>query len=244
MIKKNTVEVCYSPIMYDLFKNDNAITVVVDVLRATTSICTAFHNGVKKLYPVENETIAAEMKKQGYLVAAERNGIALDFADFGNSPFNFTKDNVENKELVYTTTNGTKSIMLAKDSYKVVIGAFVNLSALTQWLVEQQKDVIILCAGWKDKYNIEDSVGAGAISERLIKTERFITNCDSAITAIDMWKHWEFALSDLINLSAQKGRLLKIGMDDCIDYCLSIDETDVVPILENNYLIDAKKCKK
>jgi 2-phosphosulfolactate phosphatase len=173
------IETCFSPALFDFYKNQNSIVVVVDVLRATTSICTAFANGVRSIIPVETSNDAREMKEKGYIVAGERNGIILDFADFGNSPFNFSPEHVADKDIVYTTTNGTKTIHKAAEcSCDVLIGTFTNTSALARWIGKQNKDIIILCAGWKNKYNIEDSLFAGCLAKKLMDEYDFTTICD------------------------------------------------------------------
>jgi len=238
---KLTLEVCLSPALFDYYKNEDAIVVVVDILRATSSICNAFANGVDTIIPVENSDTARQMKEKGYTVAAERNGYKLDFADFGNSPFNFSKENVEGKSIVYSTTNGTRTIHLAASCFQVVIGSFINNKALSNYLIAQQKPVIILCAGWKNKFNIEDSVYAGCLAESLLDSGLYSSNCDSAIATLDMWKHWKNNLRELIDKCAQRYRLQEKGLDDCIDFCLKLDQTDAVPIFKNDVIISHLK---
>src|SRR5690554_6495457 len=186
----NSLEVCYSPALFDFHKNKDAIVVVVDVLRATSSICTAFANGVSSIIPVQSKEEALSYKNKGFVIAAERDGLILDFADLGNSPYNFSEELVQGKNVVYSTTNGTKTIQTAaSESKAVVIGAFSNISALTEWLIKQQTPVVILCAGWKNRYNIEDTVFAGALSERLLSSTLYTSICDSTTAAIDMWNN-------------------------------------------------------
>jgi 2-phosphosulfolactate phosphatase len=236
-MSKLKVEVCLSPALFDFQKNTEAIVVVVDILRATSSICNAFANGVDKIMPVETRNIALEMKNKGFTVAAERNGYKLDFADFGNSPFNFSRENVEGKTIVYSTTNGTRTIHQAADCFQVIIASFLNNKAVANYLIEQNRDVIIFCAGWKNKFNIEDTVYSGCLVESLLESGLFETNCDSAFTAVDMWKHWKNNLRELIDKSAQRFRLQEKGLDDCIDFCLQLDETDIVPVFKNDVIV-------
>jgi 2-phosphosulfolactate phosphatase len=231
------VEVCLSPALFEYQKNTEAIVVVVDILRATSSICNAFANGVAEIIPVETRDEAREMKSKGYTVAAERDGFKLDFADFGNSPFNFSKENVEGKTIVYSTTNGTRTIHQAADCFQVIIASFLNNKAVADYLINQKKDVIILCAGWKNKVNIEDTVYAGCLAQSLIDSGLFNTNCDSATTSLDMWKNWKHNLRALIDKSAQRYRLQEKGLDDCIDFCLQLDETNIVPLFKNDVII-------
>lgn len=235
------IEVCFTPQLFSLYENTESIVVVVDVLRATTSICSAFAHGAKAIIPVQTLQEAQQAKENGYIVAAERNGIPLDFADFGNSPSQFTRERVGNKEIVYSTTNGTKTIYLALQSKAVVIGAFSNISVLTEWIATQHAPVVILCAGWKGKYNIEDSAFAGALAQRLLLLPDYYTHCDSAITAIDMWEQHAQNLRPLIEKSAQYSRLKSNNLHDCIDFCLTQDTCNVIPIFSDGKLINLKK---
>jgi len=111
------VEVCFSPKLFpEILIKENFIVVLVDILRATTTICTAFENGVQAIIPVATIEEAKQLKEQGFLVASEQDGMKLDFADFGNSSFSFTRERVEGKTLVYCTTNGTQALEMAKHS--------------------------------------------------------------------------------------------------------------------------------
>ncbi|MFO7867805.1 MAG: 2-phosphosulfolactate phosphatase [Bacteroidales bacterium] len=236
----NSLEVCYSPALFDYHKNKDAIVVVVDVLRATSSICTAFANGVEYIIPVKSKEEALSYKEKGFVIAAERNGLILDFADIGNSPYNFSAEVIGGKKVVYSTTNGTKTIQTAAaESKKVVIGAFSNISVLTDWLIAQESPIIILCAGWKNRYNIEDTVFAGALSSRLLSTKLFTSICDSTTAAIDMWHTHKHDLRSLIDTCAQRERLRVNKLDDCIDYCISTDTCPVIPEFDGTALYDA-----
>lgn len=235
---KNRLEVCLSPAIYSKHADDNNIVVIVDILRATSSICAAIHNGVKGLIPVATVDEAREMKQQGYLVASERDGYVLDFADFGNSPFNFTPEIVQNREIAYSTTNGTRCIHLASHSSAVVIGAFLNVSALAAWLIQQNAPVLIFCASWKDRFSLEDTVFAGALAERLLDSGKFETICDAVTASVDLWNLAKPDLFSYIQKSAQKARLASKGLDDCIEFCLTSDVTSVIPAFKNDRLVD------
>jgi 2-phosphosulfolactate phosphatase len=236
----NTIEVCLSPKLFEYHSVNNKIVVIVDILRATTIIATMFQNGLEKLIPVKSLDEAQELKKKGFLVAAERDGKKLDFADFDNSPYSFTKDKIQGKTIVYSTTNGTNTINLAEDSEKVIIASFLNLTAISNYLINQQKDVLILCSGWHGDYCTEDALFAGALSERLLQNE-FISDSDTVNSTIDLWKIANNNLSDYIKNIYQYKRLVSLGLENIINYCFKIDITKVVPMLENHYIIDLKK---
>ena len=232
------IEVCYSPALYPYYRNDEAIVVVADILRATTAICAAFENGARELIPVESVEEARAWKEKGFLVAAERDGLVLDFADFGNSPFNFTPRNVRGASIVYSTTNGTGAIRMASEARQVVIGAFINLSALAGWLAAENSDVLVLCAGWKNRFNLEDSVFAGALADSLIKTGNFETICDSTIAAIELWNNARGDIIGFMEKAAHRHRLKKLGLDDVMEYCNTPDSTGVIPVLKDGRLVD------
>jgi 2-phosphosulfolactate phosphatase len=232
------LEICLTPAIFSRYETKDAIVVIIDVLRASSAICTAFYNGAMTIIPVAEIHHAKEYKEKGYLVAAERDGYVLDFADFGNSPFNFTRERVEGKTIVYSTTNGTRIIDLASSSYNTVIGTFNNISALTDWLAKQDHDVVLFCAGWKDKINLEDTICAGAIADILLKTSSFNTICDSVHAATDLWKLAADDPLEYIGKAAQRSRLRDKGLDDCIEYCMTFDLTGSIPILRNGILTD------
>jgi 2-phosphosulfolactate phosphatase len=235
---KRNLDLCLTPALYNRFENKDAIVVIIDVLRASSAICTAFSNGADSIIPVAEISRAKEYKKQGYLVAAERDGFVLDFADFGNSPFNFTHEKVNGKTIVYSTTNCTRIIELVSSSFKTVIGTFINISVLTDWLLEQDRNVILLCAGWKDKVNLEDTICAGAFAERLLKDSVFSTICDSAKAAIDLWGIASGDPLSYIEKAAQRSRLRDKGLDDCIGYCMTPDKSHAIPVMLNGMLKD------
>ncbi|BBE16969.1 2-phosphosulfolactate phosphatase [Aquipluma nitroreducens] len=238
---QNRLEVCLSPAIYDKHADDHNIVVIVDILRATSTICAAIHNGVKSIIPVATVEEAREMKQQGYMVASERDGYVLDFADFGNSPFNFTPEIVGGKEIVYSTTNGTRCIHLASHSKAVVIGSFLNISVLTNWLIQQNAPILIFCASWKDRFSLEDTVYAGALAERLMNSGKFETICDGVTASIDLWSLAKNDLFAYIQKAAQKSRLASKGLDDCIEYCLTDDLCPVIPIFQDEKLVDILK---
>ncbi len=243
-LNRRHIEVCFSPAVYHRFHNPEAIVVIVDILRATSAICTAFMNGAERIIPIGTIDEAKAFKQKGYLVAAERDGNVLDFADFGNSPFNFSHNNIKGKELVYSTTNGTQAIHLARESYMVVIGSFLNLSALSKWIISENRDVLILCAGWKERFSLEDSIFAGALTQQLIDSNSYVTSCDSSLAACDLWSVARNNLIGYIQKAAQRSRLKKLGQDDVIEYCHSLDLTEIIPVLIGDSLVELKYCEK
>ncbi|MBM3421502.1 MAG: 2-phosphosulfolactate phosphatase [Bacteroidetes bacterium] len=241
MRNARNVEVCFTPSLLEGYTGLDSTVVVIDIFRATSSICTAFSNGVKSLLPVATTEEAMSYKELGFLVAGERDGLKLDFADFGNSPYNFARENIEGRSVVYTTTNGTSTIHQASRYHKTIIGSFLNAGAVVDYLAGQDRNALLLCAGWKGRFNLEDTLCAGYIAKRLLGTGGFHTNCDSAHAAIDIWNFAEKNPRAYIEKAAHRKRLREKGLDDCIDFCLTIDYTSVVPVLVGNELVKLDK---
>jgi 2-phosphosulfolactate phosphatase len=235
-----SVEVCFSPGLFqDVLTTGDFIVVLVDILRATTTICTAVGNGVEAIIPVATHEEARQLKSRGFLVASEKDGVQVGFADFGNSAFSFTREAVGGRTLVYCTTNGTKALKIAEGASSIAIGAFINISALTEWLARQRKDVVILCSGWKDKFCLEDTLFAGALTRRLLEAGGFRAECDSAEAALDLWSVAEGDVLGYLEKAAQRHRLKKLGLDDVIPYSFACDLVSVVPVFDGRALRDA-----
>ncbi len=236
-----SVRVCYSPLSWHLFAPERALVIVADVFRATTAMCAAFENQVRAIIPLETIAESEDYKARGYICAGERDGKTLDCADFGNSPYNFMDPALRGKVLTMNTTNGTRAIRMASAGDNLVlIGALTNLSAVCDHAVSAQKDVVIFCAGWKDRFSMEDTLFAGAAVQKIIESGQgsFHTTCDSAIAAVDLWT---LAAPDpvaYIQKAAHRHRLKKLGLDDIIEYSLTPDATSVVPIYHNDRLIN------
>ena len=237
MDNRKHVEVCFTPGDYEYFKGNSEIVVVIDVLRATSAICAAFQNGIKSIIPVATIKEAREYQKKGYLVGAERKGQIVEGFDFGNSPYSYMKKELKGKEVVLSTTNGTKALSIVSDAPIVVVGALNNLDALCEWLALQDKNVLCLCSGWQDKFNLEDTICAGAISDKLISTGKFKSDEDSSIAAKYLYlSAWDNPLGYLKSSSHRK-RLKNLNLNEDIKYCLTPNKTNVIPILKNGKLV-------
>jgi 2-phosphosulfolactate phosphatase len=225
------IDVCFSPALYPAYHNPESIVVVVDVFRATTTMATAFHNGVRSIRPVATVDEALRYKEEGWLVGAERNVKRCGFADFGNSPFDYTPEKVRGKDVVFTTTNGTKAITIARKAFRVVTGAFINLQAVAAYCTRHQRDVVVLAAGWEDKVNIEDTLFGGALTEVLTGTGHYQTASDAALIARDMWNEHKTGIASYIRQTDHFRRLEANHLADSVDYCLTLNSTSVLPIL-------------
>jgi len=231
------INVCLSPALIPIFEVEKYIVVIIDIFRATSSITYGINNGAEAIIPVAEveECLAYQEQYPHYLLAAERNGEVVAGFDFGNSPFSYTKDKVEGKTVVLTTTNGTHALHLSRNAKKVVIGSFLNLLAINEWLKAQQDDVLLVCAGWKNNFNLEDTIFAGAVANQLIPTG-FIPD-DAAIAAYDLYQLAKNDLAGYLKKTSHSERLKKLGIEKDIAFCLQVDIATAIPVLDGERLV-------
>ncbi|MBC9911098.1 2-phosphosulfolactate phosphatase [Chitinophaga varians] len=233
---KPSLEVCLSPALLHLYDVKNSIVVIIDVLRATSTICTALYNGATKVIPVATveECVNIGRAIDG-ITAGERDGKVAEGLVHGNSPFEYPREFIENKTLVLTTTNGTKLLHMAKDAIEIVTGSFPNISAVCDYLISQGQNVILGCAAWKDRVNMEDTLFAGAVVSRV--REHFDINCDSAIAAETLYNTAKGDIYTYMKQASHYKRLAKYGLEKDITYCLTPDGANVLPIFRNGELV-------
>ena len=231
------IEVCYTPQAYPLFHKNDAVVVVIDVFRATSAIVTAFYNGVSKMIPVASVEEAKEYQRNGYMAAAERDGEVIEGFELGNSPFGYMNNKVKGKTIAISTTNGTQAIEASRQASKILIGSFLNLDVLCDYLTAQKKDVILVCAGWKNKFNLEDTVFAGAVVNKLTTESGFEITCDSAIAANHLYTIAKDDLYEFLSNSSHRNRLAKLDLERDIKYCLTPNQCPVIPVMEGKYLV-------
>lgn len=235
-IQTRTVSACLSPALLPSYDLKDSIVVIIDVFRASSSICYGIHNGAAAIIPVSTVEECFKYKATDCLLAAERNGAIVDGFSFGNSPFSYTEDKVKGKTIVLTTTNGTRSIQLSKEKAKMVlVGSFLNITALCDWLKGQDQSVVLLCAGWKENFSLEDTLFAGAAVEKL--KEEFFIKDDSAHAAFDLYQLAKADIGSYLKKSSHSVRLEKLNIEADIRFCLEIDSIDSIPVLEGNKLI-------
>jgi len=230
------LDVILSPLLIDNFTFENKTTVVIDILRATTTICTALHNGASFVYPVETLEEASRLKQNGYLAAAERNGAKVEGFDLGNSPAEYKSEKVSNQSIVLTTTNGTRCIALSDSSVQIIAGAFSNISTLVEHLEKDDHDLLLFCAGWKNKVNLEDTLFAGAVADRLEGT--YTWDDDAVEMARDLYLAAKDDLQSYVKKAAHAQRFAKMGVSADTAYCLQEDTCQVLPVLQDNKLVN------
>lgn len=240
MKKEPTLYTCVSPALLHLYDVRDCIVVVIDVLRATSTIATVLYNGAKSIIPVDSVEKCINLgKKLECITAGERDGQIAPGLQYGNSSFEYPRTFIEGKTLVLTTTNGTKLLhmALAKGATEIITGSFLNLSAVCAHLVEQKRNVILACAGWKDRVNMEDTLFAGAVISRI--RGHFTINCDSSQMANCLY---DLAKDDLYgfmkaNNASHYHRLTSFGLEKDIRHCLTEDLANILPYYVDERLI-------
>jgi 2-phosphosulfolactate phosphatase len=238
MKSKRTIDICFTPALIHLYDISDSVVVVIDVLRATSSICVALANGVNSIVPVAGIEESLAYRSKGFLIGAERNGEMLDGFDFGNSPFSYMQDNIKGRNVALSTTNGTQAIEAAKNAYKIAIASFLNLDAISKWLGMQDKNVVLLCSGWKNSFNLEDTLLAGAVATKLKNDFGYSSLQDSVIAAKHLYEIAKDDLYGFLEESSHRKRLEKLQIEKDIEYCLTPNQTNVVPVLVDGALVN------
>jgi 2-phosphosulfolactate phosphatase len=221
-----------SPALLHLYDLNNSVVVIIDVLRATSTIATALYNGARCVIPVDSVARCIDLGRNiDSITAGERDGQIAEGLQYGNSPFEYPESFVKGKTLVLTTTNGTKLLHMAleRGAGEVITGSFPNLSSVCDYLLATKQNVILGCAAWKDKVNLEDTLFAGAVIDRV--QEHFSINCDSSKMAATLY---DAAKDDLYGFMKAKNashyqRLTGFGLEKDIRYCLTPDGANVLP---------------
>jgi len=232
-----TVDVCLSPDMMHLYDISERTVVIVDILRATSCMVTAFAHGVDHIVPHANLESCRAMKAEGYITSGERNGEKVDGFDKGNSPFEYMQG-VKGNKIAFTTTNGTQAIDKSLRAREIIIGSFLNLSSVAQHLLHGSNSVLILCAGWKGKINLEDSIFAGALVNKI--RSQILPECDAPLAAAHLYETAKGDMTGFMASASHVQRLRRLDVTKDIAFCLSEDKYDVVPFLDgrNQLTID------
>jgi len=240
MSKKPALYTSLSPALLHLYDISDSIVVIIDILRATSTITTALYNGARSVIPVDSVSRCIEVSKQvAGITAGERDGKIAEGLSYGNSPFEYPAEFIKGKTLVLTTTNGTKLLHMALDrgAEEIVIGAFTNLGSICNYLIKSKKNVMLGCAAWKDRVNLEDTLYAGAVISKI--KNHFDINCDSSHIAESLYKQAEPDLFEFLkkNEASHYHRLMGFGLEKDIRYCLTIDHANVLPVYRDGKLV-------
>jgi 2-phosphosulfolactate phosphatase len=229
-----------SPALLHLYDLNHAIVVIIDVLRATSTIATALHNGAKCVIPVDSVAKCIELGRQiDGITAGERDGRIAEGLEHGNSPFEYPREFIGGRTLVLTTTNGTKLLHMALDrgAGQIITGSFPNLDAICRFLISRNQPVVLGCAAWKDRINLEDLLFAGAVIHQV--KDHFRINCDSSQAAETLYLDASGNLFEFMKArnASHYHRLSGYGLEEDIRYCLTPNVANVLPFYENGKLV-------
>ena len=234
---KPSLHTLLTPQLLDLYDVNNCIVVIIDVFRATSTMATALYNGASKIIPVETAEQGIEMGKQtGGITAGERDGKIIPGLSYGNSPSEYPRSFIENKTLVITTTNGTKLLHMAlkQGAKEVITGSFPNFSKVVAYLKAQNLPVILGCSGWKNRFNIEDTLFAGAVIEAV--KDDFTIHCDSSFMANQLYNQHKEVLPEYIKTLTHWHRLAAYGLEADMQYCITKDIAPSLPVFKEGAL--------
>lgn len=228
-----------SPKLLDIYDINNSIVVIIDVFRATSTIATALFNGAAKVIPVDavDKCITIGNATPNSITAGERDGKVIEGLQYGNSPAEYPKSFIEGKTLVLTTTNGTKLLHMAlkNGASEVITGSFPNLNAVCEYLKQQQKNVFLGCSAWKDRFNLEDTLFAGAVINEV--KEHFTIHCDSSLMAQQMYLNHKKDMYAFARLTTHWHRLSQYGLEKDLEYCVTPNVANVLPIFKSGSLV-------
>ena len=238
MNQKPALHTVLSPRLLDIYDISNSVVVIIDVFRATSTIATALYNGATKVIPVDSVDLCIQLgKSTGGITAGERDGKVIPGLSYGNSPAEYPRSFIEGKTLVLTTTNGTRLLHMALNNgaAEVVTGSFPNLSAVCNFLVTQNKNVILGCSAWKDRFNLEDALFAGAVIHQI--KDHFTIHCDSSLMASDMYEMHQKDLFSFIRRTTHWHRLASYGLESDLEYCVTPNSANVLPYYKDGDLV-------
>lgn len=229
-----------SPALLSLYDITSSVVVIIDVLRATSTIATVLYNGAKEIIPVDSVNECIRIGRQiEAITAGERDGKVAEGLQYGNSPFEYPESFIGGKTLVLTTTNGTKLLHMALNNgaHEIITGSFANLDAVCNHLVQKNKPVLLACAAWKDRVNIEDTLFAGAVINKI--QQYFSINCDASQMALGLYKEAEEDLYEFMKRkeASHYKRLTSFGLEKDIRHCLTSNTANVLPLYTEGKLI-------
>ena len=234
------IDVLYSPVQADELFFTGKTTVVIDVLRASSTIITALKNGAKEVVPVGTVEFAVKVSGGIFggqtLLGGERNTKKIEGFALGNSPSEYTTEIVSGKSIVFYSTNGSRAIVKAKYSTNLFICSFNNLKALAKHIKKLNEDVVVLCAGNNNFFSLEDSVCAGMLTSELIAGNKSFELTDASTSALTLFKSFGKNIFKLLSETDHGQLLINNGFEDDLKSCSELDSTDVIPFYAGNVL--------
>lgn len=237
------VTLLFTPQELEYVENlEDKIGVVIDIIRTTTTITTAFKNGCSAVIPVLTPEDAFQrankLGKDKVLLAGAQKGKKIEGFQLGNSPREYREEIIKNKIIIMKTTNGTKTLKRASGAKELFISSFMNITALIKKLQEYSRDTIIVCSGLRGLFSLEDTVCGGMIIEGLIKNMRDkIEPTDSALAATIIYNRFKDNIFKMLEKSEWGKYLIKIGFYEDLKICARIDETNIIPRIKDERII-------
>lgn len=232
--------VLFSPVIADELFFTGKTVVVIDVLRASTTIVTALLNGAREIVPVATVEFGVKISGGMFggqtLLGGERNTRKVEGFALGNSPLEYTKEVVSGKTIILYTTNGSKAIVKAKFAEDLYIGSYLNLSAVAEKILECGKDFEILCAGKSNTFSLEDSVCAGRLIQEIVNRKEDIQLSDTARVSISLNDSFGKDPLEMLEESEHGKLLMQNGFEDDLKYAAGVDTSDVIPYFSMNVL--------
>jgi 2-phosphosulfolactate phosphatase len=229
------IEVFFSPAGVDELGMRGRNVVIIDVLRASSTICTALRNGAREVIPtpdIESATkISTNLSGDSRLLGGERQGKKIDGFDLGNSPFEYTPEKVAGKTIIFTTTNGAGAIYKCRYASIALVGTFVNISSIVQTIVDIGGTWTVLCSGRQGAFSIEDATCAGAIISKVNAVDKVETD-DAGLTSVVLYNKFKKSLLGMMKQSAHGKYLASIGFEEDLKLCAEIDSVPVIPVVE------------
>jgi len=230
------LETVLSPALFPLHQAgiEHKNVVVIDILRATSTICVVLYHGAEEIVTSATPEEALGFRTQGYLCAAERDGMTVEGFELGNAPQDYSAERIGGKRIALTTTNGTRCLRMSAGAHRVFAGSFLNISVLANYLRMDGKPVLLFCAGWKDKFNLEDTFFAGALATELADT--FTPDCDATLAAMNLWEQNKNRASDFLAEASHAKRFQHLQRESDIEVCLRRDIAPVLPLFQNGVI--------
>ncbi len=234
------VNVLFSPVIADELFFTGKTVVVIDVLRASTTIVAALQNGAREIVPVANVEFGVKISGGMFggqtLLGGERNTRKVEGFALGNSPLEYTPEVVSGKTIILYTTNGSKAIVKAKFAENLYISSYLNLGVVAEQLIKNENNFEILCAGKSNTFSLEDSVCAGKLIQEVMKRKDGLAVTDTARAAVSL--HESFGQDTLGMLKGtEHGKLLlENGFEEDLKYATGLDTSTVIPYFTMNVI--------
>ena len=237
----NKLETLFTPEEIKNTELAGKLVVIIDVLRASSTIVTALANGCRGFIPIlspdKAKKKAQEFENESVLLGGEREGIKIEGFDLGNSPREYKKEVAKGKTIIFSTTNGVKTLEMVKGAHRIIIGSFLNLQAVCDYCTNYEGDISIICAGRKGKFSLEDTACAGMMINSLKDVfPGDHQEIDANLTAQLLYVKFGNNILEILRKS-QHGRYLEsIGLGEDLKFCSQLDLFHIVPIFRDGII--------